>query len=405
MSTRPFFLITMTLVLGSAGCLPSFGVNGDGGASSGGGTGGSNGGSTGGTNGGQPKNDAGVPILADMAVPPDMAIDPVLIFNTQVAPILTTTCAGCHNKMGGIGPGFLEPDPDILTTMLAYPGLIGPTPDTSRVYVKGAHEGPALSAVDKPIIGNWITLWNATRPAVLDGGASKPAVKPFVPIIGSNSIDLSVIDPSLAGQTVTFTAKMVGTTLELTNIMIGAAPKMGVHMVHPLWVSWDANMNPTPDPVDSFSNLDETVDNGASLRMGPGTLFLPDFSSTATLNVVFATIEAKAVAGDGGTGLLGCKSVATWTSDAKPQLTNNCASCHGGNNASATSAFPLSATTDTQNCANTLGEVNVTTPANGNLFAYPNPANPGNGHPFHFPDTATYTTFTDAVSMWITNEK
>jgi hypothetical protein len=403
MSKCPLFLVTLALTVGAAGCLPSFGVNGDGGAGTGG-SGGNNG-STGGTNGGGPKTDASVPSTPDMATPPDMAIDPVQVFNEQVAPIVTQACAGCHNQQGGIGPGFLAPDPDILTTMLAYPGLIGPTPDTSRIYVKGAHEGPALSPVDKPIVGNWITLWNATRPKVLDGGVNKPTVAPFAPIIGSNSIDLSVIDPSLAGQKVTFTAKMVGTTLEMTNIMISAAPTMGIHVAHPLWVMWDASMNPTPDPVDSFANLDETVDDGAALAMGPGILFLPNFSSTMMLNVVFATVEAKAVTGDGGTGLIGCKSVATWTSDAKTPLANNCASCHGGSNASATSAFPLNGASDTANCGNTLGEVNVTTPANGNLFSYPNPANPGNGHPFHFPDTTTYNTFTTAVGMWIANEK
>ena len=153
---------------------------------------------------------------------------------------------------------------------------------------------------------------------------------PFVPVIGANSIDLSVIDATLAGQKITFTAKMVGTTLELTAINIVAAAGMGVHVVHPLWVTWDAMMTPTPDPVDSFSNLDETVMGGQTAPMGPGTLFLPNFASTAMLNVVFATIEAKSGSADGGTGTLGCKSVASWTTDTKPQLTNNCTSCHGG---------------------------------------------------------------------------
>ena len=69
-------------------------------------------------------------------------------------------------------------------------------------------------------------------------------------------------------------------------------------------------------------------------------------------------------------------------------------------------ALPLqAANSDTQNCANTLGEVDLTTPANGRLYSYPNPANPNNGHPFHFPDTTTYQAFTTAVGTWIANEK
>jgi len=337
---------------------------------------------------------------------PDLAIDPVAVFNEQVAPILTTSCAGCHNKTGGIGPGFLEPHPDILTTMLGYPGLINTSPDTSRIYVKGVHEGPGLTATQKPIVADWINLWAKLAPKAEDGGTAKPQVMPFAPVMGANTIQLSVLDPSLTGMEITFNASMVGTTLHLSSMMV-TATGAGLHIVHPLWVTWDANMVPTPDPVDSFSNLDETVAGGATQALGPGTLFLPNFASTMMVNVVFMVIESKGAMGDGGTGgTLGCKNVMSWTSAAKPQLTNNCTSCHGGSNASATGALPLQAANgDTQNCANTLGEVDVTTPANSRLYSFPNPANGGNGHPFHFPDAATFQNFVNAVNPWIANEK
>jgi hypothetical protein len=397
MSTRPILQLAMMALL--SGCLPSLSLDPDGGAP----------GDPGNKNPGKPTiTDAGVviPAGADLSPPPDMAVDPVLLFNAEVAPILQMSCAGCHNKVGGIGPGFLAPDPDVLTTMLAYPGLIGLSPETSRIYVKGVHEGPGLTGTQKPVISDWIKQWNLYKPKSLDGGASKPTVTPFAPVMGANTIDLSVIDSTLAGQKITFTAKMIGTTLQLSTIEIVAAAGMGVHVVHPLWVTWDAMMTPTPDPVDSFSNLDETVMGGQSASMGPGTLFLPDFATTMTLNVVFATLEAKSGTADGGAATLGCKNVASWTTNSKPQLTNNCTSCHGGSNTSATMALPLqTANGDTQNCANTLGEVDLTTPANGRLYSYPNPANPNNGHPFHFPDTTTYQAFTTAVGTWIANEK
>ena len=397
MSARFFFSFALVTLLAPAGCINSFAIDADGGSN--------NKNPNQPNNPNNPHNDAGVTVPVDLSTPPDMAVDPVLIFNEQVAPILTKSCAGCHNQMGGIGPGFLAP-PDVLATLLAYPAIVGLTPDTSLLYTKGSHEGPALSGVDKPIVGNWITLWNLYKPIPLDGGVNGPTIAPFAPTMGANTIDLSVLNPSLAGQKITFTAKMVGTTLELSSIDIVAAAAMGVHVVHPLWVSWDADMTPTPDPVDSFSNLDETVSGGATAPMGPGTLFLPNFATSMMINVVFSSITAQSGTADGGTGLLGCKSVATWTSDTKPQLTNNCVSCHGGSNTSATMAFPLQASnTDTQSCANTLGEVDVNTPANGRLYSYPNPANTNNGHPFHFPDTTTYTAFTTAVGMWIANEK
>jgi hypothetical protein len=395
MSTR---LVSVAFAIALGGCLPSFTIDGPGDPNNP-------------NNPNDPNNpgggDAGVSVLADLSPLPDLAVDPVAVFNQTVAPVLEMSCAGCHNKTGGIGPGFLEPHPDILTTMLGYPGLINTTPETSRIYVKGVHEGPALTATQKPVVADWINLWARLKPMALDGGVVKPAVMPFAPAMGANSVDLSVLDPSLAGMKITFTASMVGSSLHLSSIMLVTAPSVGLHVVHPLWVMWDANMVPTPDPVDSFSNLDETVQGGASAALGPGTLFLPNFASTMMLNVVFMTIEAKGAIGDGGTvGTLGCKSVTTWTSDAKTPLANNCVSCHGGNNASATGAFPLqTANGDTQNCANTLGEVDVTTPANSRLFSYPDPANPNNGHPFHFPDATTFQNFENAVGMWIANEK
>jgi hypothetical protein len=389
MSTR---LLVLALALG--GCLPSFTIDGPDPVDP-----------------GDPVNppdvsDAAVNVLPDLTPLPDLAIDPIAVFNAQVAPILEMSCAGCHNKTGGIGPGFLEPHPDILTTMLGYPGLINTTPETSRVYVKGVHEGPALTATQKPVVADWIKLWARLKPMAEDAGAVKPAVMPFSPTMGANTIDLSVLEPSLTGMKVTFTAAMVGTSLHLSSIMVQTTAGTGVHMVHPLWVTWDANMVPTPDPVDSFSNLDESVAPGQSHAMGPGTLFLPNFGSTQTLNVVFMLIEPKGgTSGDGGAAL-GCKSVASWTSNAKPGLANSCTSCHGGQNASATGALPLQAANgDTENCANTLGEVDVSTPANSRLFSYPNPANPGNGHPFHFPDATTFQSFENAVGMWIANEK
>ena len=139
--------------------------------------------------------------------------------------------------------------------------------------------------------------------------------------MGANNIDLSVLDPSLAGQKITFTATMIGTSSSSSADRHRDRAGMGVHMVHPLWVTWDADMTPTPDPVDSFSNLDETVRGGTIAPMGPGTLFLPDFAATVTLNVVFASlVESQGRArADGGTGTLGCKNVMTWTTDTKPQ--------------------------------------------------------------------------------------
>jgi hypothetical protein len=197
---------------------------------------------------------------------------------------------------------------------------------------------------------------------------------------------------------------MIGSTLPLSKITV-VTSSMGLHIAHPLWVMWDGSMTPTPDPVDSFSNLDETVPGGDTMPMGPGSLFLPNFATTMMINVVFNTIEAKTVAGDGGL-LLGCKNVGSWTTNTKPGLMANCTSCHGGQNASATGAFPLQAANgDSVNCANSLGEIDTTTPANSRIFSFPDPSKGNNGHPFHFANATDFQTFQTAVTTWITAEK
>jgi hypothetical protein len=353
-----------------------------------------------------PASDGGAQVeIHDLLPPPDLAIDPVKEFNEDVAPILEMRCAGCHNKSGGVGPGFLEPNPDVLTMILTYPGLIGTTPETSRIYTKGVHEGPGLGPLEKPIVGDWIKLYNRVKPQPDGGGVAKPTVMPFAPVMGgANTINLDVLDPALAGQVITFDAEMIGTTLKLKNITIVAATEKGVRMVHPLWVTWDANMMPTPDPVDSFSNLDQTVLSGQSSVMGPGTLFLPNFSSGMMLNVVFVMVEAKGPIPDGG--FLGCKNVQSWVNNTRPGLLANCTSCHGGANGGATGALPLRAADgDTQNCQNTLGAVDLVNTANSNLFTKPSPNNLNNNHPFHFANQAAFDAFVNAVNVWITAEK
>src|SRR5262245_21984282 len=146
-----------SLLLVAAGCLGSFGLDhdhGDGGA--------------------------GVDVGGD--------------FNAHLAPLLSSSCGACHSKQGGVGPGFLEPKPDMLTTMLSYPGMIGATPEVSRIYAKGLHEGPALSDAQKPIVADWIVEYNANKPAGGDGGVQKPIITPFKPVMGANVIDLAQLD-------------------------------------------------------------------------------------------------------------------------------------------------------------------------------------------------------------------
>jgi hypothetical protein len=344
--------------------------------------------------------------------PVDMGPDVVGAFYANVAPIINAACAGCHGVAGAAGPAFMMPKPDELQNLLTYPGIIGPTPEKSRLYMKGAHEGPAFTPTQAPVIHDWITLYDSSRPA--DAGSARPSVAPFAPsMTATNSVDLSAFDATLAGQKITFSAKMLGTSIQLSNIKVVTAPSMGVHIAHPLFVMWDQNLQPTPDPIDSFSNVDETVPSASSQPLGPGTLVMPNFPTSGLINVVFTTVEAKMVSTDGGT-TTGCKNVASFTSNVVPQVTGgggalalNCSGCHGNsNNAAASSVWNIVniANSAATACASTLGEVNTTTPAMSNLFKKVDP-NSGLSHQGGKLTTAQIAGFESAITNWINLEK
>jgi hypothetical protein len=358
---------------------------------------GDNGSSAGGSSSGGATDDAGVG---------SGGVDPVADFNAKVAPILvgsdgkSGSCGVCHAVAGGAGPPFLVPKPDLFTTVTTYPSLVGSSPSTSSLYTKGSHEGPALDTTQAPVVAAWIleyAQYAASQP--VDGGVVAPTITPFVPMIGANTIDLSVLDPKLAGQSVTFTAKLVGTTgIELSALTIKTAASMGVHVVHPLWVIWDAQGNPTPDAADSFSNLDQSVPAAMTTPMGPGTLFLSGWSTGAKLNVVFKLIQAAVVTASGSTG---CKSLANFQQNVKPLLQANCNACHVGANPTAALSFDFTLNTDAAVCANALTEINTTTPANSLLLQRPDPA-VNDMHPKKITNYAPYQT---AVTNWINLEK
>ena len=369
MTLRAFTLIVLTAT--ATGCLGSALNGGDGGS---GGSGG--------------------------AAAFDMAPDVVGQFYANVEPIITPACAGCHGVAGTTAPAFMIAQPDMLKNILAYPGIIGSTPQKSRLYMKGLHEGPAFTPDQLQAVGDWITFYNATV-GTGDGGDAKPTIAPFTPsMTAANTIDLAPLDATLSGVKVEFSAQMVGTSIELTNLKITAPAATGVHIVHPVFVIWDQNLNPIPDPIDSFSGLDETVYSGTSAPIGPGTLLMPNFAAGDLISVAFSTAEKATGSADGGT-VSGCKALSMFVSNVKPLLSANTCStnCHVG--ANPTAGLKFDATPDATLCANALTEINTTTPAMSQLLLQPDPAQ-SNGHP---QKVNPFTNFQTAVTNWINAEK
>jgi hypothetical protein len=236
--------------------------------------------------------------------------------------------------------------------------------------------------------------------------AMAPRIMPFAPTLGgANTIDLSVLDPSLAGQKVTFTAAMVGARLEIKQINIVTPASNGLHVVHPLWSTWDASgVTATPDPGDTFSNLDEQVPAATTQLMIPGTVYL-NFAPGQLINVVFQTVATYQASSDGG--VVGCKNVGTFTSAVQPVLSQNCVTCHGGANASASAAFSMAKVNDTSTagqqeaCLGVLGEIDTKTPAMSRIYLYTE-VNHAQTHPFTYTAGGATPNWADT---WINLEK
>jgi hypothetical protein len=88
------------------------------------------------------------------------------IFVNEVFPSLNGTCGGCHGKAGP-GPQFFGATADLTYPMFKIAGFDKPN---STLVLKGAHEGPALTAAQKTIITKWVNAEAAPPPGGGDGG-------------------------------------------------------------------------------------------------------------------------------------------------------------------------------------------------------------------------------------------
>jgi mono/diheme cytochrome c family protein len=332
----------------------------------------------------------------DAALPPTSAARAK--FDQDVLPLVNGTCAGCH---GGspVGPAWMKPDPDVYSTMVAYPHLLElDSPATSMLLTKGQHQGPAWSVEQAATILEWIQLEHDEHPTemVVETGA--------VDIVaGPNTLALDMIGST--GSSVTFTAQKLTYGLYLSKISVTAGPE-GIHFKHPLFVTWNGT-TPTPDAGDSFDTVEMDLAAGKTGSVGGGLLMLANVGATDQLSISFKQIS-KSI-GTGTTTLAGCKVVTSFTSNARPPLSTNCVTCHGGANSGATSAVDMtkindtSATGQASACGQILGRVNLTTPDASGILLAPDPAS-GVSHPFKFAATA-YPAFKTSMTTWISAEK
>ncbi len=327
-------------------------------------------------------------------------------FDQTVTPVLNGFCGSCHSgSMANID--FMKPDPDMHTHLLTWPGLVNlDTPTSSKLLTHGAHSGPAFTGEQSATVLDWINL----EKIAAGGPATSVETQAFQPQPGVNTVDLTSI--GLPGSTITFRMQQLSVGIYLNEITVHAATD-GVHLVHPLFVTWDAQNVASPDPVDRFADIDLTVAANEASSIGGGTAVFVDVAPTTKLLLHFL-VAAKATGGTttGGGGATGggCKAVAAFTQFAQPVLAADCVGCHGGGNAGATSAtdmtklLDLSATAQAAACAQILSRVNKTTPANSGMLVTVDPSK-GLSHPFKFGgNQGSYAAYETQMLMWINQE-
>jgi hypothetical protein len=335
-------------------------------------------------------------------------------FESQVQPILTGTCIACHATAGSVGPGFLQPMPDIYSTVRAWPNLVkGGQPNDSRLYTYSTssnHQqtGTNLMAAQAAIVRDWIAI---VPPLDGEGGDDDKETPLLTPSDGPNVVSLDGVAEGINGAKLTFNGDQLTAGFLITQLQAHAGAS-GLHLVHPLFIMW---CDQQPTPIDAFDGVDLDVEPNMQSTIGGGTLSLSSFTPGCLYTVHFEILEPSTGGGggdgDGGGGIVtgGCTSVATFTANAQPPMQATCARCHGMPGNIAANAFDLTALDDlsadgqANACAQTRGNINLTTPDTSILFRRVEPGQQ-TGHPFEFPAAGDFTGFKNSVLAWVANE-
>lgn len=333
---------------------------------------------------------------------------------------MVEACGSCHDAGGVADTPFLA-GPDRYQSMLSWPGIVMKDPSESKLvtYPISASKQHSYKKIDSdalkdtlfPKVKAWLAE-EAKGIVTTEAPDAGKLIAPFTPIIGFNAVYLDALGGDYTGMALTFNATEIGAkALGLEDLEVHPTNKLGVHLVHPLFVVYPKGKKSDPDPVDSFSNVDQYFDAGEAGTLGPGTLVLTNWVQGAKLSVAFQSITPfSSEIGDGGaeggvTG--GCKDVEAFKASAQPLLQQNCVTCHGGGNPGAKGAIDMSSLSadPAAACAQVKNRINPDDPPGSQLFITTDPG--GNAaHPYKFGgDGGKFNAFRNQVSQWISAEK
>jgi len=342
-------------------------------------------------------------------------VSPTAIFETQAKPDLVQACANCHDR----SQGSVDP---FLATGMEYQSITGyqqgkfinvPAAVQSVLLTKGPHTGPAFTPEQYAKVQGWIEAEIVSRPSNTPG-MMKSALLPTAPITpGDFNMNFGNQDPINDPQAnITFTlAPDSSSFYRVSKLTITAGPTTGIHIKHPKFY-FITNTASFADPADSLGIVDLSVPANGSMTIGSGTVLLtnaPTNDPNTRIGIAFETLEKSQVQ----PVMVACKDF----KDFNPALVNDlkgcAATCHGGRNGAATSAYDMTLSTSTDMaklmsfCISSLGRINKTTPNKSILLLQAIPQAQGGtpNHPFKYSLAADITRFTNEVTTWAAGEK
>jgi hypothetical protein len=186
---------------------------------------------------------------------------------------------------------------------------------------------------------------------------------------------------------------------------VHTVPDKPLHIVHPLFTVYYPAEAPDPDPVDSFSNLDQTFTIDTDPTLGTGELVLTNWRKGAYLGVAFQLIEVYG-GNAGGTGA--CKDLTTFQQNVVPAMQYCASKCHGGGNPQAKGTMDLSelnAAMPTAACLQVRARIKPGDPDNSPVLVVTNPLGVV-VHMYKFEgDLNAYGDFKTKVTPWIMAEQ
>ena len=334
-------------------------------------------------------------------------------FEQIVQPGLEFECGACH-KLGGPADEPFLADPDPYVSITSWPAIVVKDPAKSILVIHpnepnhGGGQAPPLSEELKAKCLEWLAMEAKNLPDAM--GNLVYSVKPFKPILGGafNNIYLDDIDPSLKYASISFTARELDANLlQLKTLEVHPVEGQVIHIVHPLFTVYPPSADPDPDPIDSFSGVDQTFSidspDQLDLSLGTGELILTNWVKDAYLGIAFELIENQG----GGGPVTGCHDVQGFKDLVVPQMQYCADTCHGGANMVANATMDLSelnADTPDAACAQVRARITPGDPDQSRILIVTDPTQQA-VHMYKFMGNKNkYMAFKQAVSPWIISE-